>query len=59
MNFTIFLLVTKYYSGGQITKNERDGAFGTLGGKWKWLHDFGEKTWRKDSLGKTSVWMGS
>jgi hypothetical protein len=25
------LLVTKYYSGDQITKNERNGACGTLG----------------------------
>jgi hypothetical protein len=30
--FHYVLFVTKYYPGDQITKNESDGACGTLGG---------------------------
>jgi hypothetical protein len=37
-------LITKYYSGNQIDKNETGGACSTYGGKERCIQDFGGET---------------
>jgi hypothetical protein len=37
-------LITKYYSGNQIEKNEMGGARSTYGGKEKCIQDFVSET---------------
>jgi hypothetical protein len=38
------VLITKYYSGNQIEKNEMGGACSTYGGKDRCIQDFGMET---------------
>jgi hypothetical protein len=38
------VLITKYYSGNQIEKNEMVGACSTCGGKERCIQDFGGET---------------
>jgi hypothetical protein len=44
-------IISKYYSGNQIEKNEMDGACSTYGGKERCIQDFGEETG-----GKATTW---
>jgi hypothetical protein len=45
------VLVTKYYSGNQIEKNEMGGECSTCGEKERCIQDFGGETW-----GKATTW---
>jgi hypothetical protein len=38
-----YVLLTKYYSGNQIKKNEMEGACGTYGGQEGCMQGFGGK----------------
>jgi len=38
------VLLTKYYSGGQIEKNEMGGACSTYGGEERCVQGFGRET---------------
>jgi hypothetical protein len=40
----VFILLTKYFSGDQIKKNEMGGAHGTYGGEERHIQGFGGET---------------
>ena len=42
------MLLTKYYSSGQIEKNEMGGACSTMGGEERCIQGFGEQTGNGD-----------
>jgi hypothetical protein len=42
--FLSLVLITKYYSGNQIEKNEMGGACSMYGGKERSIQDFGGET---------------
>jgi hypothetical protein len=44
MLYRDIILITKYYSGNQIEKNEKGGACSTYGGKEGCIQDFGGET---------------
>jgi hypothetical protein len=50
--FMIFILI-KYYSGGQIKKNEIGVACDTYGREGKCIQSFGGETLRKETISKT------
>jgi hypothetical protein len=45
------VLITKYYSGNKIEKNEKGGACSKYGAKERCIQDFGGETW-----GKATTW---
>jgi hypothetical protein len=46
-------VLTEYYSGYHLKKDEIGGSCGTYGGKNKYIKGFGEKMWRKETTCKT------
>ena len=47
------VLLTKYYSGDQIEKNEMGVACSTYGGRERSIHGFGGETRGKEATRKT------
>jgi hypothetical protein len=47
------VLLTKYYSGDQIKKNEMGGACSMYGEEESWIQGFGGETWGKETTWKT------
>jgi hypothetical protein len=48
-------LLTKYYTGDQIEKNEMDGEFNAYGGEERSIQGFGGKTQGKETTWKTQA----
>jgi hypothetical protein len=46
------VLLTKYYSGDQIKKNEMDRECSMYGGEVRCIQDFGGETWENEPLGR-------
>jgi hypothetical protein len=44
LQLSYYVLVTKYYSGDQIKKNEVGGVYSTYGGGERCIQDFGGET---------------
>ena len=55
MKSSIIVLLTQYYSGDQIDKNEMGGAGSTYEGEERCIRGFSGETWEKETTWKSQA----
>jgi hypothetical protein len=55
MKSLMILLLTQYWAGGKIEKNEMGWACGAYGGGKSCAQGFGGETWGKETIGETQT----